>query len=148
MIAVVQRVSAANVTVGGRTVGKIGQGLLALVGVADGDGPDDIAYIVRKIANLRVFEQDGKMTKSVLDVGGALLVVSQFTLLGDVRHGNRPDFMRAAAPDAAKTLFEDCVAAFRKAGLPVETGEFGAHMDVTSVNDGPVTILLDSRRAF
>lgn len=148
MIAVVQRVSSASVTVDGRVIGQIGPGLLVLVGVAQGDGPDDVGYIVRKTANLRIFEQDGKMTKSAQDIGGSLLVISQFTLLGDVRHGNRPDFMRAAAPDIARTLYEDCVSAFRESGLPVETGEFGAHMDVASVNDGPVTILLDSKRGF
>lgn len=148
MIAVVQRVSAASVTVGGQIVGSIGPGLLVLIGVAQGDGPEDAAYIARKLANLRVFEQDGKMTRSVQDIGGALLVVSQFTLLGDVRHGNRPDFMRAAAPDDARTLIDGCAAALRGMGLPVETGAFGEHMEVSGVNDGPVTILLDSKRGF
>ena len=144
MIAVVQRVSAATVTVDGKTVGQIGPGLLVLLGVAQGDGPEDINYIVRKAAALRIFERDGKMTDSVQDVGGALLVVSQFTLLGDVRRGNRPHFMRAAAPDIAQVMYNDCVTAWRGMGLPVETGVFGAHMEVSSVNDGPVTILLDS----
>ena len=144
MIAVVQRVSAATVTVDGKTVGQIGPGLLVLLGVAQGDGPEDINYIVRKAAALRIFERDGKMTDSVQDVGGALLVVSQFTLLGDVRRGNRPDFMRAAAPDIAQVMYNDCVTAWPGMGLPVETGVFGAHMEVSSVNDGPVTILLDS----
>ena len=148
MIAVVQRVSAASVTVDGEIVGSIGPGLLAFIGVAQGDGQEDVDYIVRKLANLRVFERDGKMTDSVRDIGGSLLVVSQFTLLGDVRRGNRPDFMRAAPPDEAKKLFDDCVAALRGLGLPVETGVFGAHMEVSSMGDGPVTILLDSRRAF
>ncbi len=148
MIAVVQRVSAAGVTVDGKTVGQIGLGLLVLLGVAEGDGPEDMAYIVRKTANLRIFERDGKMTDSVQDIGGSLLVVSQFTLLGDVRRGNRPDFMRAAAPDIAQAMYNDCVDAFRAAGLPVQTGVFGAHMEVSSVNDGPVTILLDSRKGF
>ncbi len=148
MIAAVQRVSEARVTIQEKVVGQIGQGLLVLVGVAQDDGPDDMAYIVRKTANLRVFEQDGRMTKSVADIGGALLVISQFTLLGDVRRGNRPDFMRAAPPAQAEELYEKCVAAFRDLGLPVQTGAFGAHMDVLSINDGPVTILLDSRRSF
>ena len=148
MIAVVQRVSAAGVTVDGKTVGQIGPGLLVLLGVAEGDGPEDMAYIVRKTANLRIFERDGKMTDSVQDIDGSLLVVSQFTLLGDVRRGNRPDFMRAAAPDIAQAMYNDCVDAFRAAGLPVQTGVFGAHMEVSSVNDGPVTILLDSRKGF
>ncbi len=148
MIAVVQRVSAAGVTVDGKTVGQIGLGLLVLLGVAEGDGPEDMAYIVRKTANLRIFERDGKMTDSVQDIDGSLLVVSQFTLLGDVRRGNRPDFMRAAAPDIAQAMYNDCVDAFRAAGLPVQTGVFGAHMEVSSVNDGPVTILLDSRKGF
>lgn len=148
MIAVVQRVSAAGVTVDGKTVGQIGLGLLVLLGVAEGDGPEDMAYIVRKTANLRIFERDGKMTDSVQDIDGSLLVVSQFTLLGDVRRGNRPDFMRAAAPDIAQAMYNDCVDAFRAAGLPIQTGVFGAHMEVSSVNDGPVTILLDSRKGF
>ena len=146
MIAVVTRVSAAAVTVDGDVVGQIGPGLLVLLGVAQGDGPKDMGYIVRKTANLRIFERDGKMTDSVKDVGGALLVVSQFTLLGDVQRGNRPDFMKAAAPGIAQAMYDDCVAAFRAAGLPVETGVFGAHMEVKSFNDGPVTILLDSRK--
>jgi len=148
MIAVVQRVSAASVTVDGKIAGSIGPGMLALIGVAQGDGQEDVNYIVRKLANLRVFERDGKMTDSVRDIGGSLLVVSQFTLLGDVRRGNRPDFMRAAAPDEAKRLLDSCVAALRELGLPVQAGVFGAHMEVSIVNDGPVTILLDSKRVF
>ena len=148
MIAVVQRVSAASVTVDGKIAGSIGPGLLALIGVAQGDSQEDVNYIVRKLANLRVFERDGKMTDSVRDIGGSLLVVSQFTLLGDVRRGNRPDFMRAAAPDEAKRLLDSCVAALRELGLPVQAGVFVAHMEVSIVNDGPVTILLDSRRVF
>jgi D-tyrosyl-tRNA(Tyr) deacylase len=148
MIAVAQRVSAASVTAAAATAGQIGPGLLVLLGVAQGDAPEDAAYIARKLANLRVFEQDGKMTQSVRDIGGSILVVSQFTLLGDVRHGNRPDFMRAAAPDDAKALIDGCVEALREMGLPVQTGVFGAHMEVSSVNDGPVTILLDSKRGL
>jgi D-tyrosyl-tRNA(Tyr) deacylase len=148
MIAVAQRVSAASVTVDAAMAGQIGPGLLVLLGVAQGDAPEDAAYIARKLANLRVFERDGKMTQSVRDIGGSILAVSQFTLLGDLRRGNRPDFMRAAAPDDAKTLIDGCVEALREMGLPVQTGVFGAHMEVYSVNDGPVTILLDSKRGF
>jgi D-tyrosyl-tRNA(Tyr) deacylase len=148
MIAVTQRVSAASVTVDGQVVGRIGPGLLALVGVAQGDGPEDAAYIAHKLANLRIFEQDGRMTRSVRDIGGCVLVVSQFTLLGDARRGNRPDFMRAAPPGDAEALFDSCVALLRALGLPVETGIFRKHMDVHSINDGPVTILLDSKRGF
>jgi D-tyrosyl-tRNA(Tyr) deacylase len=148
MIAVAQRVSAASVTVDAATAGQIGPGLLVLLGVAQGDAPEDAAYIARKLANLRVFERDGKMTQSVRDIGGSILAVSQFTLLGDVRRGNRPDFMRAAAPDDAKALIDGCVEVLREMGLPVQTGVFGAHMEVSSVNDGPVTILLDSKRGF
>ncbi len=147
MIAVVQRVSAAAVTVDGNIVGQIGPGLLVLLGVAQGDGPEDMAYIVRKTAALRIFEREGKMTDSVQDIGGALLVVSQFTLLGDVRRGNRPDFMRAAAPDIAQAIYNDCVACWRQMGLEVQTGIFGAHMEVSLVNDGPVTITMDSRKS-
>ncbi len=146
MIAVVTRVSEASVTVGTDKVGQIGRGLLVLLGVAQGDGPEDMAYIVRKTAALRIFERDGKMTDSVQDVGGSLLVVSQFTLLGDTRRGNRPDFMKAASPEVALAMYNDCVAAFRETGLTVQTGVFAAHMQVASVNDGPVTILLDSRK--
>lgn len=148
MIAVVERVSGAKVTVDGQTVGQIGPGLLVLIGVGQDDGPEDMEYIVRKTAGLRIFENDGKMTLSVKDTGGELLAVSQFTLLGDGRKGNRPDFGRAAAAEKARAMFDGCVDAFRAQGLRTQTGEFGAHMLVQSEGDGPVTILLDSKRGF
>lgn len=149
MRAVVQRVSRASVTVEGRVVGEIGAGLLALVGVADGDTPADLDYTASKIREMRIFpDADGRMNRSVVDSGGAVLVVSQFTLMGDVRNGRRPGFSGAAAPDVARRAYEDLVARLRSEGLPVETGVFQAHMHVELVNDGPVTILIDSRRAF
>jgi len=129
-------------------VGRIGPGLLVLVGIAEGDGPTDIDYIASKVRDLRVFADDaGRMNLSVGDAKGELLVVSQFTLLGDVRKGRRPAFDAAAAPDLARATFDALLARMRSAG-PVETGEFQAHMDVDLINDGPVTILLDSRRLF
>ena len=136
-------------TVEGRVVGQIGAGLLALVGVADGDTPADLEYTASKIREMRIFpDADGRMNRSVVDSGGAVLVVSQFTLMGDVRNGRRPGFTGAAAPDVARRVYEDLVARLRSEGLPVETGVFQAHMHVELVNDGPVTILIDSRRAF
>ena len=136
-------------TVDGRVVGQIGAGLLALVGVADGDTPADLEYTASKIREMRIFpDADGRMNRSVVDSGGAVLVVSQFTLMGDVRNGRRPGFSGAAAPDVARRAYEDLVARLRSEGLPVETGVFQAHMHVELVNDGPVTILIDSRRAF
>jgi D-tyrosyl-tRNA(Tyr) deacylase len=147
--AVLQRVSRASVTVEGRVVGEIGGGLLALVGVAVGDGREDVDYLAGKIRDLRLFgDADGRMNRSVLDVGGAVLVVSQFTLVADVRKGRRPSFDGAAAPEAARPLCDLLVERLRAAGLRVETGEFQAHMAVALVNDGPVTVLLDSRRQF
>lgn len=126
-------------------VGRIGYGLLVLVGVAAADGPTDVEYIAGKIRDLRIFADDhGKMNRSVVDIGGAVLVVSQFTLLGDCRKGRRPSFAAAAPPPVARALYEDLVQALRASGLPVETGEFQAMMEVGSVNDGPVTLLLDS----
>jgi D-tyrosyl-tRNA(Tyr) deacylase len=149
MRAVLQRVSRASVSVEGRLVGRIGPGLLVLVAVADGDGPADLDYMASKIRDVRIFaDAEGRMNRSVVDIGGSVLVVSQFTLMGDVRNGRRPGFTGAAAPDIARTLYQDLVARLRDAGTPVETGEFQAHMDVDLVNDGPVTILIDSRRAF
>jgi len=147
--AVLQRVSSATVTVGERVVGAIGTGLLVLIGVEAGDGPDDRDYIVAKIRDLRIFpDAADKMNRSVADIGGAVLVVSQFTLCGDVRKGRRPSFDQAAPPAEAKVLYEDTVRALRETGLRVETGEFQAMMQVALVNDGPVTMLLDSRRRF
>jgi len=147
--AVVQRVSRARVLVAGNTVGAIGAGLLALVGVAGDDGPADVAYVAGKIRDLRVFEDErGKMNRSLLDIGGSVLAVPQFTLYGDARKGRRPSFDRAAPAETGRVLFEAVVAELRTAGLAVETGTYRAHMRVELVNDGPVTILVDSRREF
>jgi D-tyrosyl-tRNA(Tyr) deacylase len=147
--AVVQRVSRAEVRVEGRTTGRIGRGLAVLLGVARDDGEDDGRLLADKVAALRVFEDGaGKMNLPVAEVGGGILVVSQFTLLGDARKGNRPSFIDAAAPDLANALYEGFCALLRDKGLPVATGVFRATMEVELVNDGPVTILLDSRRLF
>jgi D-tyrosyl-tRNA(Tyr) deacylase len=147
--AVVQRVSAASVTVGDRTTGRIDAGLLVLLGVEQGDGPADLQYITAKIRDLRIFPDDaGKMNRSVLETKGSVLVVSQFTLSGDARNGRRPSFAGAAPPQIARALYEDVVRELQSSGLRVETGEFQAMMQVALVNDGPVTILLDSRKTF
>src|ERR1700680_535963 len=147
MRVVVQRVSSARVMVDDRSVGEIGLGLLVLAGVEQPDGQDDVKYLVGKIRDLRIFDDTaGKMNLSVGDAGGALLVVSQFTLCGDCRRGRRPSFDAAAAPAMAKRLYEDLVRELRASNLKVETGEFQARMRVELVNDGPVTILLDSQR--
>jgi len=142
-------VSSASVTVDGHTVGEIARGLLALIGVEQGDGPADVEYIARKIRELRVFEDDAHhMNRSVEDVGGSVLAVSQFTLAADCRKGRRPSFDDAAAPHIARPLYEDVVRELRSAGLTVATGEFQATMQVSLVNEGPVTLLLDSRKRF
>ncbi len=147
MRAVVQRVDRASVTVDGRVTGSVQRGLMVLLGVAEGDTAKDLAYIVDKVCGLRIFEDEaGKMNLSVKDVGGAILAVSQFTLCGDCRHGKRPSFSSAAKPEVANAFYEQFVAACCAAGLPVETGVFRAHMLVELVNNGPVTILLDSSR--
>jgi len=147
--AVVQRVTSARVTVGDRVTGEIGPGLLVLLGVEQGDGPSDLQYIASKIRDLRIFSDDaGKMNVSVMDRQGAVLVVSQFTLSGDARNGRRPSFATAAPPQIARALYEDVVRELQGSGLRVETGEFQAMMQVALVNDGPVTILLDSRKTF
>lgn len=149
MRAVVQRVARASVTVEGQITGEIGKGLLVLLGVAHEDTEAAADYLADKIVGLRVFEDpDGKMNLGVADAGGAVLVVSQFTLYGDVRRGKRPSFDRAARPERANELYEYFVARIRAAGLRCETGRFQAMMDVELVNDGPVTILLDSEKAF
>ena len=150
MRAVVQRVTRASVTVAGQIIGSIDRGLLVLLGAGAGDSATDLGYIVDKVVNLRIFADDaGKMNRSVLDVGGGVLVVSQFTLYGDARTGRRPAFTGALEPVAARALYEQAVAGIRAAGVArVETGEFAADMQVELVNDGPVTILLDSRKAF
>lgn len=149
MRAVVQRVSRARVTVDGWTTGEIGLGLLVLLGVGQEDGEADVNYLAQKIAGLRLFEdEDGKMNRNVVEVGGSLLAVSQFTLYGDVRRGKRPSFDAAAPPEQARRLYEKFVERIQAAGLRCETGRFQAMMQVELVNEGPVTILLDSGKAF
>jgi D-aminoacyl-tRNA deacylase len=149
MRAVLQRVASARVNVDGRTVGEIAAGLLVFAAVERGDGPEDIKYTAGKIKDLRIFEDEvGKMNRSVAEAGGAVLVVSQFTLCGDCRKGRRPSFDDAEAPAIAKPLYESLVAGLRALDLKVETGEFQAHMHVELVNDGPVTLMLDSRRRW
>jgi len=149
MRAVVQRVSRAKVTVNGWTAGEIGRGLLVLLGVGQEDTEADAAYLSEKVVGLRIFEdEDGKMNRSVRDVGGSVLVVSQFTLYGDVRRGKRPSFDEAAPPEAARRLYELFVQKIQAAGLRCETGRFQDMMQVELVNEGPVTILLDSGKAF
>jgi D-tyrosyl-tRNA(Tyr) deacylase len=149
MRAVVQRVSRAKVTVGRLTTGEIGLGLLVLLGVGQHDREQDCIYLAEKIAGLRIFEdEEGKMNRSVVDVGGSVLAVSQFTLYGDVRRGKRPSFDDAAPPEPARKLYELFVDRIRATGLRCETGKFQELMHVELVNEGPVTILLDSRKAF
>jgi D-tyrosyl-tRNA(Tyr) deacylase len=146
MIAVVQRVTSSSVTVDGSVVGAIGPGLNVLLGVADGDDATDADYLAAKVVHLRIFEDDqGKMNRSLLDTGGRMLVVSQFTLLGDCRKGRRPSFVRAAAPELAQRLYLYFVDQVKKLGIDVQTGRFGAMMQVNIVNDGPVTLLVHSR---
>ncbi|SPF52114.1 D-tyr-tRNA(Tyr) deacylase [Candidatus Desulfosporosinus infrequens] len=149
MRSVVQRVKRASVTVNGERVGEISAGLLILLAVGQEDGEDDITWMVDKLVGLRIFEdEEGKMNRSVQDVGGAILMVSQFTLYGDCRSGKRPSFKTAAPPEQAKAMYERVVAGIRNHGLKVETGVFQAQMDVELINDGPVTLLLDSEKKF
>ena len=149
MRVVIQRVSEASVTVDRQTVGAIGQGLMVLLGVAQGDTSQEAKFLAEKTAGLRIFEDDaGKMNRSVEEIGGSLLVVSQFTLLGDCRKGRRPGFTGAAPPELADQRYEEYVAALRSRGVNVATGVFRADMQVALVNDGPVTMLLDSRKQF
>jgi D-tyrosyl-tRNA(Tyr) deacylase len=148
MKAVIQRVTRASVHVEGKTVGQIEYGLLALLGVAKGDGESDGRYLVEKIRTLRIFsDEQGKMNRSLLDIGGSVLLVSQFTLLGRTANGRRPSFDEAAPQDEAKRLYEEVVTGLRDHGTHVETGVFAAHMQVELLNDGPVTFVLDSRGA-
>ncbi|GAE89911.1 D-aminoacyl-tRNA deacylase [Acetivibrio straminisolvens] len=149
MRAVVQRVTFSKVTVEDEVIGKIGKGLTVLLGVGSDDGEKDVGYLADKIVNLRIFEdENGKMNLSLKDVGGELLVVSQFTLYGDCRKGKRPGFDRAARPETAKELYEKFVEACRSYGVKVETGKFQAMMMVEIHNDGPVTMLIDSKKEF
>jgi D-tyrosyl-tRNA(Tyr) deacylase len=146
MKVLVQRVSQASVTVSGEVVGRIGLGLVGLVGVAQGDSEEDVRYLVEKTVNLRIFpDEAGKFNRSLADVGGGLLLVSQFTLISDTRKGRRPSFIEAAGPAEAEALFNRLVDMARATGIKVETGRFQQHMLVEIHNDGPVTILLDSK---
>ncbi|MGE5453596.1 MAG: D-aminoacyl-tRNA deacylase [Methylocystaceae bacterium] len=149
MRAVVQRVTNASVAVAGQVIGSISQGFMVLLGVMQDDNPADAAYIVDKISNLRIFEDDaGKMNRSLVEVGGEILLISQFTLAGDARKGRRPSFSQAENPDTAQGIIEDMADQLRNRGIKVANGCFGAHMQVSLVNDGPVTILLDSSKLF
>lgn len=146
---VIQRVLESGVRVDGQEVGRIGPGFMVLCGVEDGDTEEDVRYCVDKTVNLRVFEDDaGKMNRSILEAGGEILAISQFTLHGDVRRGRRPSFIRAARPELAVPMYDAYCAGLRKAGIHVETGIFQTDMKVSLVNDGPVTLLIDSRRTF
>jgi D-tyrosyl-tRNA(Tyr) deacylase len=147
MKAVIQRVQSAKVLVDGRITGKIGKGLLVFVGVGKGDDEGDLSYMVSKIPDLRIFEDtSGKFNLSLRETNGEMLVVSQFTLYGDCRKGRRPSFTDAEEPAVAKTVYEELVHRLREQGIPVQTGEFQAKMEVRLVNDGPVTLLLDSKK--
>ena len=149
MRACIQRVNEASVTVAGTVVGEIGRGLVVLLGVGQRDTQEDARYLADRVAGLRVFEDhEGKMNRSLQDIGGAVLAISQFTLYGDCRKGRRPSFTRAAPPELAETLYETFVAAVGVQGIRVETGQFRANMSVALVNDGPVTLLLDSSKSF
>ena len=146
---VIQRVTHADVKVDGQTIGEIGKGFMVLIGVSNSDTKEIADKMVKKLVGLRIFEDDaGKMNRSILDVGGEILAVSQFTLHGDARHGRRPSFSTAARPETAVPLYEAYCAGLRQAGVHVETGIFQADMKVSLINDGPVTLLLDSRKVF
>jgi D-tyrosyl-tRNA(Tyr) deacylase len=147
MKAVIQRVQSAQVLVDGRLTGKIGKGLLVFIGVGKGDGEEDISYMVSKLPDLRIFEDaSGKFNLSLKEINGEMLVVSQFTLYGDCKKGRRPSFTDAEEPSIAKNLYERLVHRLKEQGLPIETGEFQAKMEVHLINDGPVTLLLDSKK--
>ena len=149
MRAVVQRVTSAQVTVEGRVVSRIGRGLLVFIGVDRDDGAADLVYVAAKVRDLRIFgDEEGKMNRSITDVAGEILVVSQFTLSADCRRGRRPSFDTAAPPEVARSMYDTFVETLRAMDLPVQTGEFRAMMQVELINDGPVTILLDSRKNF
>ncbi len=148
MRAVVQRVKSSKVEVNGEIIGEIGFGLNVLLGICQDDGEEDIKFLVEKILNLRIFEEDEKMTKSLIDVGGELLVISQFTLYGDCRKGRRPNFMRALGGDAARILYLEFVKQCKEILGEVKTGDFGADMQVFIQNDGPVTLILESKKDF
>jgi D-tyrosyl-tRNA(Tyr) deacylase len=149
MRACIQRVSRAQVTVDRQVIGRIGRGLVVLLGVGSDDSDDDAQYLADKIAGLRIFDDsEGKMNLAIRDVGGAMLVISQFTLYGDCRRGRRPSFTDAAPPDRAMELYEAFVRQLEQSGVPVQLGRFREHMDVELVNDGPVTLLVDSDKAF
>jgi D-tyrosyl-tRNA(Tyr) deacylase len=149
MRAVVQRVSRARVTVNGEVTGEIGAGLLVLLGVCEDDSEDDARYMADKLVSLRIFpDDDGKMNRSLVETAGRMLVVSQFTLFGDCRKGRRPSFIKAARPEVADSLYRVFVVEVQGRGIQTATGRFQAHMDVELVNDGPVTLLVDSRKEF
>ena len=149
MRAVVQRVTRSSVTIDGETVGAIGPGVMVLIGVSSEDTDKDLKYISEKVPNLRIFDdENGVMNRSVIDAGGSILAVSQFTLYGDARGGRRPSYIRAAKPEPADAMYERAVAAWRENGIHVETGRFRTEMMVSLVNNGPVTILLDSEKTF
>jgi len=149
MRAVIQRVSRASVTVDGETTGEIGAGILVLLGIHRDDGTKEIQWMVEKIIHLRIFEdKNGKMNDSLLDTGGAMLIVSQFTLYGDCRKGRRPGYSSAAPPDSAKNLYQQFIDSIKQKNIPASCGRFQAHMDVELVNDGPVTLMLDSSKLF
>ena len=149
MRCVVQRVTSSSVSVDGKTVGSIGPGLMVLIGVSSDDTEADLKYMAEKVPNLRIFDdENGVMNRSVLDAGGSILAVSQFTLYGDARGGRRPSYFRAAKPDLADQLYDQLIARWREKGIHVETGIFRTEMMVSLVNDGPVTILLDSEKNF
>ena len=149
MRCVIQRVAQASVSVAGEQIGAIQQGFMVLIGVSTDDTDHDVHYMAEKVPNLRIFEDENdKMNRSILDAGGEILAISQFTLHGDVRHGRRPSFIRAARPEVAVPMYDAYCQGLREAGIHVETGIFQTDMKVSLVNDGPVTLLIDSRRAF
>ncbi|HHZ03186.1 MAG TPA: D-tyrosyl-tRNA(Tyr) deacylase [Tissierellia bacterium] len=149
MRAVVQRVKSANVKIDNKIVGEIEQGILLLLGIEDTDEEKDLEYMIEKVPNLRIFEdEEGKMNKSLLDIKGSILVISQFTLLADARKGRRPSFTAAAPPEKAIPMYEKFIKSMKEKNIVTETGEFGADMAVQLINDGPVTILLDSKKVF